>query len=154
MRCTVDMKHPIYIVTWRILRYFRISESGFLLWNPLYWQPGGESFTSAFRVTRILVLFTYFCWYFSFSCERKLFGEHKARRRTAFQLASFPALSVRRLIVGRFDIATTQPPTSAEDHCLQLGPSAEATYSFNCHSELNNWSNFACILPLPLVKLH
>ena len=36
----------------------------------------------------------------------------------------------------------------------QLGPSAEATYSFNCLSELSNWSNFAFILPLPLVKLH
>ena len=112
-------------------------------------------FTSAFSVTRILVLFTYFFWYFSFSCEIKLCGEHKARRRTAFQLATFPsALSVCRLIVGRFAIATTQPPTSADDHCLQLGPSAEATYSFNCLSELNNWSNFAFILPLPLAKLH
>ena len=71
------------------------------------------------RVTRILVLFTYFFWYFSFSCERKLCGEHKARRRTAFQLATFPsALGVCPLIVGRFAIATTQPPTSAEDHRL------------------------------------
>ena len=146
----------VCIVTWRILlRYFRVSESGFLLWNPLYWQPGGESFTSAFRVTRILVLFTYFFWYFSFSCERKLCSEHKARRRTAFQLATFPsALSVCRLIVGRFAIATTQPPISAEDHSLQLGPSAEATYSFHCLSELNNWSNLAFIFSLPLVKLH
>ena len=87
--------------------------------------------TSAFRVTRILVLFTYFFWYFSFSCKRKLCGEHKARRHTAFQLATFPsALSICRLIVDRFAIATTQAPTSAEDRRLQLGPFAEATYYF------------------------
>ena len=74
----------------------------------------------------IICLF-FFCY--SFSCERNLCGEHKARRRTAFQLATIPsALSVRRLIVGRFAIATMQPPTLAEDRRLQLGLFADATY--------------------------
>ena len=92
--------------------------------------------------TYFLVFLYYFCIIYLFlllsflSSERNLCDEQKVRRR-AFQLATFPsALSVCRLIVNRFAIATTQPPTSAEDH--QLGPSAEATYSFNCLSELNN----------------
>ena len=54
-----------------------------------------------------------------------------ARRRTATILGYMvllpSSLNVCRLIVGRFAIATTQPPTSAEDHRLLLGPFAEAT---------------------------
>ena len=89
--------------------------------SPITVEHGGF-FTLAFRVTRILVLFTYFFKYFSFSCERKLCGEHKARRCTTFQLTTFPsALSIRRLIVGRFAIATTHPPTSAEDSSPPAG---------------------------------
>ena len=97
---------------------------------------------------------SYFCiiylflWYFSFSCERKLCGKYKARRRrrTAFQLATFPsALSIRRLIVGRFAIATTQPPTSAEDRRLQLGLFAEATYYCYLPLRVNYLINFAFI---------
>ena len=73
-----------------------------------------------------------------FSYERKLCDEQKAGRRTAFQLATFPsALSVCRLIVGRLAIATTQPPTSAEDYCLLLGPFAEATYHFYLPPRVN-----------------
>ena len=78
--------------------------------------------------------------------REKLCGEHKARRRTAFQLATFPsALSVCRLIVGRFAIATTQPPTSAEDRRLQLGLFAEATYYCYLPSRVNYLINLAFI---------
>ena len=76
-----------------------------------------------------LLVFLYYLliFYYLFFQERKLCDEQKARRRTAFQLATFPsALSVCRLIVGRLAIATTQRPTSTEDHRLLLGPFAEA----------------------------
>ena len=103
--------------------------------------------TSASKVTRIIVLFAYFFFFcYSFSCERNLCGEHKARRRTAFQLAAFPsALSVRRLIVGRFAIATMQPPTSAEDYRLQLRRFAEATYYCYLPLRVNYLINFIFI---------
>ena len=56
---------------------------------------------------------------------------------TYFSAGGFPSpFSIRRLIVGRLAIAPTQHPTSAKDHRLQLGPSAEATHLFGCLSEL------------------
>ena len=119
---TSPSSRPVQFVTWRIFTTLlsRFVERISTMKSPLL-AARRRVLTSAFRVTCILVLFTYFFWYFSFSSVR----------RTAFQLAIFPsALSVCRLIVGRFAIATTQPPTSAEDRRLQLVPFAEATYYF------------------------
>ena len=113
-------------------------------------NPSPQRSESLVFLYYLLILFVIF-----FSCERKLCDEQKTRRRTGFQLATFPsALSICRLIVGRFAITTTPPSTLPEDHRLQLGPFAEAMYYFCCLSELINLSNFAFILPLPLVKLH
>ena len=81
-----------------------------------------------------------------FFMREKIMWRAKSRQRTAFQLATFPsAFSVCRLIVGRLAIATTQPPTSAEDHRLLLGAFAEATYYFYFPSRVNYLSNFRFI---------
>ena len=81
---------------------------------------------AARRILHLIVQgYSYFCiiclffFFIFFSGERELCDEQTAQRRTAFQLAAFSsALSDRRLIVGRFAIAMTQPPLSAEDHRL------------------------------------
>ena len=83
-------------------------------------------------------LLIFFCYLFVFI---------RAKRSTTYFSANClpSAFSVRRLIVGRLVLASTQHPTSAEDHRLQLGPSAEAMYLFGCLSELIYFSNFAFI---------
>ena len=106
-----------------------------------------ENHSSQRSVTGILVLFTYFFIIFLFHARENYAASIKRDDvSTAFQLATFSsALSVCRLIVGRFAIATTQIPTSAEDRGLQLGPFAEATYYCYLSSRVNYLINFAFI---------
>ena len=94
------------------------------------------------------VLFLIFFLLF-FIMREKTMLQSPARRRTA-TILGYPvllpsALSVCRRIVGHLAIATTQPPTSAEDHRLQLGPFGEATYYCYLPSRVNYLSNLAFI---------
>ena len=102
----------ITIVTWRIFTTL-LSRFGdwFLLWNPLYWQPEEESFTLAFRVSRILVLITYFFCYFSFSCERKLCDEQKSSTKYCFS-ASYFSVGPQHLSSHRRSLRHCHDPAS------------------------------------------
>ena len=81
--------------------------------------------------------------------REKIMLRAPARRHTVTFLGYLDvpplSLSVRRLIVGCFAIATTQPPASAEDRCLQLRLVAEATYYCYLPSRVNYLINFAFI---------
>ena len=79
----------IQSVTWRIFTtLLRVSKRGFLQWYPLYWQPEEESFTSAFGVFRILVLFTYSFCYLSFMRE-KIMRRAKSATTYCFRASCF-----------------------------------------------------------------
>ena len=112
MYCNVA---DFYHVTFAFRRadfYNEIPSIGSQAENPSPQRSGSHVF-----LYYLLISFCIFLFH-----ARELCGEHKARRRTAFQLATFPsALSVRRPIVSRFAIAMTQPPTSAEDSSPPAG---------------------------------
>ena len=101
---------------------------------------------------------SYFCIICLFVCYLFVFTRDKIMRRAKSAMTYFSAnclpsaFSVRRLTVGRLSLASTQHPTSADDHRLQLvGPPAEVTYKFCYLSELLHSINFALMLSLLLI---
>ena len=139
--------HIYHVVTWRIFpRYYRGMKSGFIKWNPLYLAVRRRILHLSVRVTRnFRIICLFFFLFIFFSMRAKIIRRAKSAT-TYFSANCLPsAFSVRRLIVGRLVLASTQHATSAEDHRLQLGPSAEPTYLFGCLSELIYLSNSAFI---------
>ena len=104
--------------------------------NPLYLAARRRILHLSVRVTRNFRIIC-LCFCLSFFFMRAKIIRRAKSATTYFSANCLPsAFSVRCLIVGHLVLVSTQPPTSAEDHRLQLGPSAEATYLFGCLSEL------------------